>query len=144
MGLTEVRELYSDYIAQVHKLEREKKPGDGLFGMGKKISDDPCHEAFADKLGTMLKEIEKSEPSSEEVYGILEYIYHAQTEYASFTSAYWMLNAVHSLTIELIELLDSQDAERLMHIYDNEIPRRKRFPAQKKVSSALNKRAKNS
>ena len=140
MGLTEVRELYIDYINQVQKLEKEKKPGDGLFGMGKKISDDPCHEAFADKLDAILKEIEASGPSSEEAADVLEYIYHAQAEYISFTSAYWIMNAVHGLTLRLIRFLDSKDAEKLCEIYDREVPRRKRFPVQKKVASALNKK----
>ena len=48
MGMAEVKKLYSEYIAQVQELESKKKIGDGLFGMGKKISDDPCHDAFAE------------------------------------------------------------------------------------------------
>lgn len=142
MGLAEVKEIYGEYIAQVKKLESEKKIGDGLFGMGKKISDDPCHEAFADRLKGELKSFEDSSPSSAEVREVLGYIYHAQAEMNESLSTYWMMNAVHGLTLDLIGKLDPDAAQALMQLYNNDVPKRRRFPVQKQVFSVLKKAAK--
>ena len=141
MGLTEIMEIYGEYITQVQKLEKEKKPGDGLFGMGKKISDDSCHDAFAEKLRAELKSFGDTAPSSAEVREVLGYIYHAPTEMNEALSTYWMMNAVHGLTVKLIEKLEPDDAQALMKLYDKDVPKRTRFPVQKQVFSALKKAA---
>lgn len=142
MGMAEVKKLYSEYIAQVQELESKKKIGDGLFGMGKKISDDPCHDAFAEKLEAELKSFGSGSPSSAEIREVLGYIYHVPSELNESLSAYWMMNAVHGLTAELIGMLDKTDAEELMQQYEKDVPKRQRFPVQKQVFSALKKAAK--
>ena len=137
MILDKVKELYDEYIAQVQKLEKEKKIGDGLFGMGKKISDDPCHECFSDKLEKLLKEYAVSKPASAEIREVLSYIYSVQKENKEYLSAYWLMNAVHGFTFELIDMLSGEDASAVYELYDKNCPRRERFPVQKKVLKAL-------
>lgn len=137
MILDKVKELYGEYIAQVQKLEKEKKIGDGLFGMGKKISDDPCHECFSDKLEKLLKEYAVSKPASAEIREVLSYIYSVQKENKEYLSAYWLMNAVHGFTFELIDILSREDASAVYELYDKNCPRRERFPVQKKVLKAL-------
>ena len=139
MGIAEVKEIYEDYIEKVRKLEKEKKPADGLLGFGKKISDDPCHDVFAEKLEKILNEFAAIEPPSDKVYEVLAYIYHAPAENTEYESAYWMLNAVHGLTLSLVGRLSPQDADKLCELYEKDIPRRKRLPVQKKVASVLKK-----
>ncbi|WP_028518210.1 hypothetical protein [Ruminococcus flavefaciens] len=141
MGLAEMKKIYGEYIAQVKKLESEKKIGVGLFGMGKKISDDPCHEAFADRLKEELKSFGDMAPSSAEVREVLGYIYHAQAEMNESLSTYWMMNAVHGLTLDLIRKLDPDDAQSLIQLYNDDVPKRRRFPVQKQVFSVLKKAA---
>ncbi|WP_295079521.1 hypothetical protein [Ruminococcus sp.] len=135
--MDKVKELYGEYIAQVQKLEKEKKIGDGLFGMGKKISDDPCHECFSDKLEKLLKEYAVSKPASAEIREVLSYIYSVQKENKEYLSAYWLMNAVHGFTFELIDILSREDASAVYELYDKNCPRRERFPVQKKVLKAL-------
>ena len=57
-------------------------------------------------------------------------------------AAYWMLLASHVLALPLIELLSPPEARSLLEAYEAGYPRRDRLPAQKKVISALKKRAK--
>ena len=137
MKLDEIKALYSAYIEYVSQLEAEKSPTDGLLGFGKKISDDSCHDRFAEKLEDMLKEFADCEPSSDEVYAVMEFICHAPAEYSEPESAYWMLNAVHGLVIGLAERLSYDDAQRLMVQYEKDIPRHKRLPVQKKLYKTL-------
>ena len=142
MGISEVKKLYEEYIAEAEKLERDRKPTDGLFGMGKKTSDDPCHERFANELEAVLKSMTDSKPEPEKVYEVLDYIYRMPDEHKEPITVYWMLNAVHALTIDLIALLDKNYAEKLYTQYRKAIPRWKRLPVQKKVCSELDKRRK--
>jgi len=137
MCMEELRELYEGYIRQVERLELERKPADGLFGIGKGVADDPCHDAFAGRLKELLAELEVEEPSSADLREILSYIYRMSAENKEPVSAYWTMNAVHGLTAGLIARLDPQDAAALHDTYIAEYPRRMRFPVQKQVIKAL-------
>jgi hypothetical protein len=139
MAIAEVKALYEEYIAEAAKVESEHKPTDGLFGMGKKTADDPCHDRFTEKLEAMLKEFAESKPASAEVCEVLEYIYRMSYEHGEPLCVYWQLNAVHGLTLELVGMLDKQDAEKLYVQYRKMLPRWKRLPVQKKVFSELDK-----
>lgn len=137
MMLGEIKALYQEYTEKVRQLEAESSPTDGLLGFGRKISDDRCHDLFAEQLEDMLKKFADSKPSSDEIYAVLEYICHAPAEYSEPESAYWMLNAVHGLVCGLAEGLSHDDAQRLMKQYETDIPRHKRLPVQKKLWNIL-------
>lgn len=139
MAIAKVKALYEEYIAEAAKVEDEHKPTDGLFGMGKKTADDPCHDRFTEKLEAILKEFADSKPASSEVCEVLDHIYRMSSEISSPLCVYWQLNAVHGLTLELIKMLDKQDAEKLYVQYKKLLPRWKRLPVQKKVFSELDK-----
>ena len=142
MWLEELKALYTGYIEKVSRLEMAKKPADGLLGFGKKISDDPCHEAFAEELEALLERFAQAGPSSEEVRRVLSFVYHAPAAYSEPASAYWMLNAVQGLTQELVKVLSREDASELLRQYEEDIPRSQRLPVQKKVGKALKAAAK--
>ena len=136
-GLTEVQTLYQTYLEEVERVEQERRPGEGLFGIGNKPSDDPCHERFAAGLETLLKDFEAQEPDSAQACAVLRYIYRAQLVNREPISAYWMLNAVHGLTLSLIGRLNAEDAAALREQYASDIPRREMLPVQKQVFSKL-------
>ena len=142
MAITEIKALYEEYIAEAIKAELEHKPTDGLFGMGKKVSDDPCHDRFTVKLEAMLKEFDESAPDSAEVCEVLGYIYMMSYEHKEPVCVYWLLNAVHGLTIGLVERLNREDAETLYEQYRSMLPRWKRLPVQKKLFAELDKKRK--
>lgn len=135
--LDTVRQLYEAYLAKTEQLERDRKPGDGLFGMGSGPADDPCHDRFAEELEAVLGAMARDTLSSGQVRSVLEYIYRMPLENKENSLAYWMLLAVHNLTVELAQRLDAPDAEALWRDYRKKYPRWDRLPAQKRVLSVL-------
>lgn len=135
--ITAIQTLYESYIARAEQLEREKKPGDGLLGMPGGPKDDPCHDQFAADLEQLLKNMLAQGPSSAEVKETLSYIYRAPLEHREPLTVYWMLQAVHGLTENLIVLLSPQDARSLRDVYVKDYRRWERLPVQKKALSAL-------
>ena len=49
-GFLEIRTLYEAYLEKAMDVELKHNPADGIFGFGRKTSDDPCHEKFAEDL----------------------------------------------------------------------------------------------
>ena len=141
MTFSGITGICATYIATAEKLEKEKKPTDGLFGMGKKPADDPCHDRFADDMEKALKEFLTQSPSSAEVYEVLSYLYRLPGEHKDPLSIYWMLCAVHSLTLPLTDLLSPDDAQKLCTQYSSDFRRFERLPAQEQVYKALKKKS---
>ena len=140
-GLPELQALYQTYLEDAERVERERKPSEGLFGIGKKPSDAPCHERFAVELEALLKEFEAQSPDSAQTRDVLSYIYRVPSECRETLSAYWMLNAVHGFTLSLIGRLNAEDAAALRAQYAADIPRREMLPVQKQVFSKLKQSA---
>lgn len=136
-GLEKIRRLYQDYLTEVERLERERKPGEGLLGMGGGPADNPCHDRFAQDLETELRALSEAHLPPDQVRAVLEYVYHVPLEHRDSKTAYWMLAAVHSLTLDLAGQLAPADAKSLRSQYTRDYPRWERLPAQKRVLSAL-------
>lgn len=137
MGLNEIKQIYESYLETAEKLEQQRKPTDGLFGMGKKPSDDPCHEKFAEELEKALDEMAGEDVSSGEAAAVLGYIYDMPQGHREYASIFWMLVAVHGLTEKLIDKLSPEDAASLKKRYGANYKRWERLPAQQKIYSAL-------
>lgn len=133
----EVAALYAAYLEKAETLERERKPGQGLFGFGQTPADDPCHEAFVLGLKEMLACFQKAGIASERLYEILDFVFHAPQEHREPASVYWTLIAAHSAAVEAAAALRPEHAQRLCERYDSDYPRRTRLPVQKQVMKAL-------
>ena len=138
--LQEVKELYRNYIEKAEELERNRKFSDGLFGLGSKPADDPCHAKFANDLETLLDGRADQELPPGEAESVLEYIYFIPAEHREPASIYWMLLAVHGLTDGMIGLLAPEEASELARRYAKRYPRWERLPAQKRILKALKER----
>ena len=141
MNREELETLCMNYLGEAEQVERARRPGDGLFGFGKKPADDPCHDRFAADIKQWLDDFRRSKPDSAEIRGVLEFVYCAPKNHPEPKSAYWMLIAVQSLTKELIPMLNRTDAAALAEAYTGLYKRRERMPAQKQLLDALNKAA---
>lgn len=137
--LEEVQGLYEAYREQVRRLERTRKPWDGILGFGGGPQNHPCHEQFAASLEQVLQAGTARPLSPETARALLDYICFPPLDRQD--SSYWMLLAVHSLTLDLIALLDPADAQALHGRYQAVYPRRSLLPAQKKVLDALARQA---
>lgn len=137
MVRTELKSLYEGYLEDAKRVERERKPGEGLFGIGKTPADDPCHDRFAREFEMTVSQLCDDGLCSTDMLDQLLYIYKAPLENRESASAYWMLLAVHGMTLPMIEKLDKEDARELSCWYKGKYPRRERFPAQKQVIESL-------
>lgn len=136
--LEEIQALYRDYEAEFFRLEKNRRVGEGAFGLRGGPRDYPCHQQFARDLERLLKEAEGFPDETEQ---ILAHVFFAPLHRREGRDAvYWMLAAVHGLAEGLIPLLDSAAARRLLTRYEGAYPRRDRLPAQKKIVNALKKR----
>ena len=137
----QVRALWEAYIAETEQLERDKKPGAGIFGLTPGPKDDPCHDRFLFQAQALLGRMEEASPPSEEVRETLEYIYRAPLDHPSPLTAYWSLQAIHGATAPLAARLDPADAQALRDEYAKMYRRWERLPAMKEALSALDKAA---
>ncbi len=142
MNRQELGSLYDAYLEKAEQAEQKQGPFDGLFGLGKKASDDPCHDRFAEDVNRWLTAFRESQPDSASVREVLSVVYHAPKESPEPLSAYWMMTAVQGLTRELIPLLSSADAGALAEDFAAAYSRRERMPVQKQILDALKKAAK--
>ena len=132
--LADVQKLYEMYLARTKELTARRRPGDGLLGFGPGPDQDPCHDAFSQALGACLAE---KALSAAETAAILRYIYEAPLCHEHDQLAYWMLLAVHGLTVPRVKALTAADAAALWTWYRKAYPPAKRLPAQKQVLRAL-------
>ena len=135
--LARLEALYRDYIETVRELERNRKIGDGLFGLRPGPEDDPCHDRFAAELDALLRDFAASSPGSEDCAAVLRYLFTAPEAWRELKSAYWMLIAVQGLGAGLIERLNAADAGELEALYAARWPRRERLPVQTQILKQL-------
>lgn len=135
-ALEQVRQLYEDYLTEIQQLEANRKPGEGLLGIGKGPADHPCNDRFVSELETALGELAR-QPDPGQIRPVLEYMYAIPLDYRELKTAYWMLMAVHGMTPELAGRLTAPEAQTLWAWYQEHYPPRDRLPAQKQVLKAL-------
>ena len=134
--------LYEAYFEQVRAAEKRLKPADGLFGMGERLANAPCHDAFWEALRAFLDGMDVKEDPGQ-AYQALDFIYRAPFAYPDVhQSVYWMLLAVHGLTQPLIARLRPEDAQAMYLWYQKAYPRRERLPVQNQVLEALKRQGK--
>ena len=138
--LARLEALYRDYIETVRELERNRKIGDGLFGLRPGPEDDPCHDRFAAELDALLRDFAAASPGSEDCAAVLRYLFTAPEAWRELKSAYWMLIAVQGLGAGLIERLNAADAGELEALYAARWPRRERLPVQTQILKQLQRR----
>ena len=136
-GIAQIRALYEGYLDAATRVEMARKPMDGVFGIGKKPSDDPCHERFAAAMEESLRDFAGTGPDSAAAREVLAYIYEAPVVFREPLRAYWMMTAVHGFTLPLIEKLSRDDAAALLARYGKDFRRWNRLPVQQQVYAAL-------
>ena len=132
--------LYGGYLDTVAALERDRRFGDGIFGMKGGPGDDPCHERFAEELRGLLDEFASAAPASGDVRELLGWICDAPLAHREPRTAYWMLIAVQGLTRPLLDVLAPEDAAALRQKLEKSYPRYARMPVQNELLRELKKK----
>ena len=139
MRIDSLQALYDGYLKDAIQVEKNRKPGEGIFGIGKKPSDDPCHDRFAEELRGCFTEFAAGQPDSAQVRQVLDFVYTEPVIYRGPRCAYWMLLAVQGLTKELIPYLSPADADTLAERFEADYRPCDRLPAQNELLAALRK-----
>ena len=142
-SFSDIKAVYEEYFAKVMQLENDRKPTDGLFGIGNKPADDPCHDKFSEDIKAALEDFIEGKPGSRQVSEVMEHILRYPAEHREPVSAFWMLCAVQSHAEILVPMLSAEDAGSLQKTYGKLFPRWDRLPVQQKLYAALGKQKKN-
>ncbi len=135
--LSRLEALIHDYVEEVQTLERNRKFGDGLFGLRPGPADNPCHDRFAADVKRLFEDCRDAAPDSGECAGLLRCLFTAAEPWRELRSAYWMLIAVQGCGMELIDRLSHADAAALAELYAAQYPRHERLPVQDKLLKKL-------
>ena len=138
--LSRLEALVHDYVEEVQALERNRKIGDGLFGLRPGPADNPCHDRFAADVKQLLEACRDASPDSGECAQVLRTLFTAAEPWRELKSAYWMLIAVQGFGAELIDRLNHDDAAALAALYAAHYPRHERLPVQDKLLKKLKAR----
>lgn len=143
----ELRRILEIYREAVARVEKNKKPYDGLLGMGKKPSDDACHEQMDQGVAALIQRVAgvndeaagvvPADPSA--VDALLSGLMHAAKEFDGPEYARIALVAAQRHGIPLIPRMTAAGRAELCAWYDKAYPRRLRFPIQKQIVDALAK-----
>ena len=133
-----VQQRYEDYLEEYHALQRKRRFGDGMLGMGKAPERELCHARFAQDIQGLLEGLRDLDP--EEAEALLRYICFAPLEEDASSEAHWMLLAVHSMAGGLVSRLEGEQAGALYREFSKAYPRRMRLPAQEELLSTLKAR----
>lgn len=137
---TELETIYSDYVSAALLAEKSLGPFDGIFGLGKKLADDPCHQTFYQELEKLLTRFADASPESGAVRQALSRICEAPDKGKLPKSVYWGMVAAQGLTLPLIPFLSAEDAAGLLAVCRQTVCFKNPFPAQKQVLTELQKR----
>lgn len=138
----DLHQLYQQYISQALALESKRQPGQGLFGMGSKPADDPCHEIFVKSAAETAAALALSQPSGEETAALLRRIFQAPSQHPTPLSLYWTLIAAQRCALPLIPLLSPEEAGVLLKEFGQLFRPWQRMPVQKEVMQLLSRQQK--
>lgn len=140
-NLETVSRLYLEYLTEVANLLGKRNIFEGIFGIGNVIGKNPCHERFAEALRQQLEQMASEALSPDEMTAVIEFIYTAPVTMECHSSARWMLEAVHGLTLPVLNLLPCEQAKALLVQYEEIYPSLSRMPVHKEVRKQLQMRA---
>lgn len=141
MQADEIRAIYADYLEKAREAERRRRPGDGLFGFGRKPADDPCHADFLKALREAVEALAQT-GSDGEMAETLRLICDAPSACAQEPPGiYWTLVAAHGAMPAGIPSLDRREARELYEHYAAAWPKVRRMPVQRQVLKALREAA---
>lgn len=130
-------DAFSDYRKDIDSYERRRKPTDGLFGLGRSLRDDPCHERFDERVAGIVAALCALPPAPDDVARAVTLLLGHDDGQPWPLAAEWMLRAIERHALPLIPHLCSAAAADLARAYARRYKRYDRLPAQQQVYKAL-------
>lgn len=132
MATEKLDNLIQDYISTANTVIKNQKPLAGVFGFGKSISNDACHEVFLDKLQKTLEE-----DTEMDAYEIVQFLLQAENNYECPKSVKFMLVAIQGLAVPYVSKLTLEQKKEFKDYFDHNIPKHMRLPVQDKLYKEL-------
>lgn len=133
-----LRGIYAEYLEQVDQLMKDKKPADGLFGLGDAPQHAPCHALFDQQVELACQQMA---PDAAELTEVVTLLLRAEKDHPAPDCAAWMMIAAQRHSLSLISGLSREAAADLLKWYTAAYPVFRRLPVQKEVIRQLKKRA---
>ena len=90
---TALEQAYLDYRTELETAEKKSRPTDGLFGIGRTIGDDACHEHFDARVRQAAEAAAEGKPSGDEAREAVRTLLLWEGDAPWPLSAQWMLRA---------------------------------------------------
>lgn len=136
----ELEKQYVDAIEKIRIAAKNRKPGEGIFGFGRKLSDEPCHMELIEGVQKVAEAMAK-EATSQEAAKAIRYILERPECYEKVAqSMYWTMITAQGQVMPLIPCLNKEDALEIYTWYNKENPKRLRLPIQNDIVKALKAR----
>ncbi len=142
----ELRGILAEYDQSVVELEKNKKPFEGIFGIGRRAADDPCHDLMDRKVEQLTRRAAGEIPSEEgeiraadaaEADALVRALFTAAGAYRGPGYAGMTLVAIQRHGMRLIPRMSGEARSALAIWYGKEYPKRKRFPIQEEICRLL-------
>ena len=131
--------IYAEYLEQVARLMKDKKPADGLLGLGDAPQNAPCHTIFDQQVEAFTHQL--SDLDAAELAEVVALLLRAEKEHPAPDCAAWMMIAAQRHSLTLIPRISEEMAAELLKWYAAAYPVFHRLPVQKEVIRQLKKRA---
>ncbi len=133
----DLKQIFSDYQADIENCRNNYKPVDGLFGINHSMKDDICHDRFDSRTEALALEFASINPSPADAGQVIRLLLFPDSFQNLPLSARWTLRAAERHSIPLIPFLAPDDAMCIYQQYTLRYPPRDRLPAQKRICKAL-------
>jgi len=140
--LSQLAALYSEYLSEMERLNREHSTLRGAFshilgGSSSGIGSDSCNDRFSDGVKKCIEQFAEGRPSCDETIDVFRFVMRQDHISSCVQSARLMLQAVHVYLIPLAELLSADAATELYKEYKDLNSRESLLPVQKQLVKAL-------
>ena len=135
-----LEQAVSDYRQAIEECERKRRPMDGLFGLGYRIQDDPCHDRLDQQVKQAVDAICAAGPAPADAERAVRLLLRDDAQTWP-EAARLMLRAIQRHSLPLIPLLPPAAAAALLREYAARYKRWDRLPVQQQVYLALKARA---
>ena len=136
-----LEQAFRDYREDVERFERNKKPAEGLFGIGRTLSDDPCHDRVDGRVGEAVAALAAARPAPAEAGRAVRLLLQNTLSGDWPLAAQWMLRALERHCLPLVPFLDREEAGDLAREYAGRYRPYDRLPTQKQLLRALKQAA---
>lgn len=137
-----VKQMYTEYVNAMEERRYTESFGDKVSGWFRSSRNDPLQDDFAKNIEDTMNALAEMRPDAAVLYEILYFMYTVPQDHGKDAAIYFMLLAVQRYTAAVIPLLSKEDAEALLEVYEEAVPKRDRVPVVKDTIKLLKKQAK--